>query len=106
MVALGQEMDVQLAEPGGEAVGILDLLLASRQAEPEAVAEPVPPPMGHALEEAVRMDALQLRQHLAGRRIDRRDGARPWLEGAQHHAALVVLEIGRAACRERGCQYV
>ncbi len=91
MRSFRQEIDVELAQHGREAVDVVELAGAALALGAQAVAKRLAPAGNGAGEEAVGMDPLQFRHGFAVRRIDHRDLARPGKEGADDDRAVFPM---------------
>ena len=89
VIALGDQMDVELAEDRWEAIGVVDLDPLAAGLEPQPMGERrVRGQLDH--EQAVAMRPRQLRDHVAIAGIEHPDPIGLGLEGADHDPAAAV----------------
>ena len=98
VVALGQQVDVELAQHLRKTIRVLDLLLSRLVGNAETVGEPLAPPRDRPLEEAPRIGLVELRHdRIAG---DHAHGSRTRLKGADDQG------LGTAALQSQQCERI
>ncbi len=96
MPAFGNEVDVHLAQQRRKAIGVVDLPLARRRGQTQAVGKRIAPALQRTGEQAGLVDPRQVSHWPAGRRVDNDDRRGFGDEGADDK-----MRHFRHACRDR-----